>query len=263
MPTTFHLTLQLLEPAPADARTGLHAVVHDLISQVDPDLAARTHAAQVSALSLGYARYGGFGGILGQDRQTLQVRVRCLDDALTPVLRQAFLPGTFLKTEPTNSASSSAEQAAPPRLLGRVAGCLPETVSYAELQDGPPPPHLTLHFLSPTVLKSGDVAVSRPRADLILHGLLRRWNAFAPQPQPEQAWAAAHEASVEIHELERHHISMPKRPPQQRTPAFSGSVTLHFGSPVAALHLAPVVRLAEWSGIGTKTLYGMGEAAVQ
>lgn len=45
-------------------------------------------------------------------------------------------------------------------------------------------------------------------------------------------------------------------------PAFSGSLKVEFPDQTVRGALLPALRLAEWSGIGVKTAYGMGEAAV-
>lgn len=177
MPSTFLLTVQTLEALPRNPRIGFHAMIHDLIATQANQVADDLHNAQPSPLSLGLTRYGGFGGVLGLDRQTAQLRVHVLMESLAELMNAAFRPGQLISREK--------------QVIARIVGCYREDTPYAELMERSESWHCTLHFLAPTILKAGDVFLAEPRIDLILHGLLRRWNAFAPTPAPEEAWAWA------------------------------------------------------------------------
>lgn len=245
MPSTLHVTFQLIGDGPADPARGLHAALHERIAAVDGTLAQRLHDAPHSPLSMGLARYRGFGGVLGRDRATVQARVRTLDDALLPALEAALAPGELFGLDQRDA-----------RVQGRVAGLLTETVPYEQVR---PATHVTMHFLSPTALKSRDELLSEPHVPTLLRGLLRHWNEFAPSPLPDAAWQDA--ATVQSRaEVTRGTARLPKSP--RRAAMFMGDVSLHLPGDLGAT-LGRAAQLAEWSGAGVKTLYGYGEVAVE
>lgn len=247
MPFSLHVTLQLLEPAPPDPSVALHATVHRHLQHHDPARATQLHDAQVLPISLGWARYAGFGGTLGRDNQTLQFRVHGLDDTWAHPLTQALTPGVMLET--------------PGRLQGRIIGTYLETTPLSELQVTRST-HVTLHFLSPTLLRTGTTYLNEPRADVILHGLLRRARTYTTLPLHEHTWTWAAQTTLDIHRLRPVSITHPKHRHRQ-IHGFQGSVTLTFPSVLAATALTPVAHLAAWTGVGIKTLYGLGETAVE
>ena len=245
MPSTLHVTFQLVGDGPADPARGLHAALHERIAAVDGALAQRLHDTPHSPLSLGLARYRGFGGVLGRDRSTVQARLRTLDDALLPALEAALAPGELFGLEQPGA-----------QVQGRVAGLLTETVPYEQVR---PANRVTLHFLSPTALKSRDAFLDEPHAPTLLRGLLRHWNAFAPEPMPEAAWQEAALVNARA-EVTRGTVRLPKAP--RSTAMFMGRVQLELPG-AARGTLGRAAQLAEWSGAGVKTLYGFGEVAVE
>ena len=246
MPQTYYVTLQLLEPLPPQPQQAVHSVVYDLLARADAERAQQLHGAQLSPFSLGLTRYRGFGGTLGADRQTLQFRLGNLQEDLRPLLEQALCPGDLI---PISQGSRAYIQ-------GRVVGLYIETATYQELLT--PARELTLHLISPAVLRAGDRYLEEFRADTVLHGLLRRWNTFAPQLLPPEAWETAGGLRPDLSELRRVRVTLPKA--RRTVPAFEGKVRFVLDAAAAPL-IAPLCHLTEWSGIGTKTLYSFGETA--
>ena len=76
-----------------------------------------------------------------------------------------------------------------------------------------------------------------------------------------EAWAWANESWLVVGEVRHGKVPHPKLRRQFVT-AFQGAVRVHFPDQNAAAALAPVVRLAEWTGTGMKTMYGFGETLV-
>ena len=249
MPATFYLTCQLDQSAPRDPEVGLHAAVHHLIEETDLALARDLHGANLNPLSLGLARHGGFGGVLGADRRTLQFRLNLLDEGLLPALQEAFATGAPLTARPDRQ-----------RLVGQVIGMHVLTTPYAALREQDAVSTATLTFLSPAVLRAGDAYINRPASRVLMHGLLRRWNAFAPDPMPEASWDWVDRGAVTLHEaVERDEVRWPKGGRNFMVPAFTGTATYALPAGEAGETLAALCLLANWSGIGAKTLFGFGE----
>lgn len=252
MPLTYHLTLQLDREAPQATAAALHASVYHLIEEVDMPLSRELHAANQNPLSLGHTRREGFGGVLGSDGRTLQCRVHLLDERLATALTEAWAPGVTLPVRERQ------------RLSGRVVGCWTQVTAYEDLWPQAAPPEVTLNFHSPTVLRAGDSFIDRPASRVLLHGLLRRWNAFAPQPMPDACWGWVDTGVETLHEdLWQDLTAWPKGGRSLRVPAFMGEVTYALPTGEAGRSLAALCRLAGWSGVGAKTLFGYGETVAR
>ncbi|CAM4079551.1 CRISPR system precrRNA processing endoribonuclease RAMP protein Cas6 [Deinococcus marmoris] len=244
MPSTFHVTTQLDRPAPGRLGVAVHAAVYALIADVRPSLAAGLHGAQVNPLSVGLTRRAGFGGVLGHDGRTLQFRVACADDALLPALREILSPGQI----PTADHDE---------LRGRVVGADERHTPYDLLGDIPL--DCRLSFPAPTLLKSGDVFVDRPSSALLLHAAVRRWQAFAPESVPEDAWSWVHEHVASSEEDIRSVLVSAPKQPRRRQAAFTGSLCLSFRPSPEGRWLARAAQLLTFTGAGVKTMYGLGE----
>ncbi|GGJ78816.1 CRISPR system precrRNA processing endoribonuclease RAMP protein Cas6 [Deinococcus aquiradiocola] len=250
MPATLHLTYQLDRPAPRNPMLALHAVLYGLIGNADPALARALHDAQLSPVSQHTGRHDGFGGVLAGDARTVQLRVNCLDDTLLDLLRDATLPGLPLPL-PT-SASGEA------RLAGRVVGQSISQFTYDTLLGGTASEaHLT--FLTPTALRSGERTLGEPRPTLIYHGLLRRWNAFAPRPFGREVWAnLTDDLRLRADTTRPVMLDVPGARRRASLRAFTGRTEVTVARERSGEALAALSRLAPFAGTGAKTMYGLG-----
>jgi CRISPR-associated endoribonuclease Cas6 len=247
MPATLLITLQLDTPAPEGPHTPLQAVTYQLIGHASSVEGRRLHQTQLNPLSQHLARVAGFGGVLGHDRRTLQLRLNTLNDALVPLLQDAFAPG--LPLPETHRAL----------LRGQVVGQVTTVEEYSTLMDSEAACGAGLTFLTPTALRSGNQFHDRPRAAWIYHGLLRRWNAFAPQALPAEAWTVlTDDLRAEREEIRTHSLAVPGSARQERLQAFTGTLQLGLNGTRARHLLGMLTRFAPYAGIGAKTMYGFG-----
>jgi len=247
MPSTLLLTLQLEGPAPDGPHIPLHAISYQLINHASSVEARRLHETQLNPLSQHLARTAGFGGVLGHDRRTLQFRLNTLDDALLPLLQDAFAPGLPLP-EPRGAL-----------LRGQVIGQVTAMQDYDDLLEGGPSRAVRMTFMTPTVLRSGNQFHARPRAAWTYHGLLRRWNAFAPRAFRPDVWSALTDDLRTDQEATRiHTLAVPGSSRHETLQAFTGTLDVRTGTERSAGPLGTLTRFAPFAGVGAKTMYGFG-----
>ena len=186
---------------PAFLGRAAHAWFLDQLHQADPQLAQRLHQPNklrpftVSPLSCPSSRQRG-------DRRRLSpnspcyLRITSIEDGLSSRLMDTFAPRwtgatmhlTGVPFEVTSVASSRSDHPQADHLSYET---LVERIGQA-----PPPRHTTLRFLTPTVFRRspppetpfGDEAYDLPfpEPELLFGGLSSLWNAFAPQPLPDE-----------------------------------------------------------------------------
>ncbi|MBS1838608.1 MAG: CRISPR system precrRNA processing endoribonuclease RAMP protein Cas6, partial [Actinobacteria bacterium] len=118
--------------------------------------------------------------------------------------------------------------------------------------------YLPFEMLSPTAFRNGRLADPVPTATRVFGSLLDRWRRFGPDDlQP----------AIDLRSCELVTSFMSGRTEtvhllNKRWPGFVGKVTIHAagGDPRDWRVLDALARLAVYSGIGTSTTFGMGQA---
>lgn len=117
---------------------------------------------------------------------------------------------------------------------------------------------MTLHLVSPTAFKRGDLHYPLPEPALVFANLARRWNLFSPvKLQEKQDYSDLSYANLDIH-TEPYAL--------RKSGTVIGSVgKLTFimkGSEIDRCYYRTLLRFAFYSGIGVKTTQGMGMCRV-
>ena len=128
--------------------------------------------------------------------------------------------------------------------------------SWHEITEAEPSADLPLEFLTPTFFRRKEANYPIPAPGLILSSLVRHWNAFAPEPVPEEVAGRLIE-----HTTARYlNIRTLSATAHSRTVGFIGRVTLHLpkATEEEARWLSRLGELAFFSGVGAKTTLGFG-----
>lgn len=137
-----------------------------------------------------------------------------------------------------------------------------ETASYADLATSAAASRVGVVFEAPALVRRGGRNLPLPEPELLMSGLLRRWNAFSPLVVPEPQ-AAELLASVYV---ARHEVrTVPLELRGQGRAGFVGTATfgLSAQAPLALRRwLAALWRFASFSGVGAHTTHGLGQVTV-
>lgn len=154
------------------------------------------------------------------------------------------------------------EGADDPTAWAEDAGHTPYEALIARWRELPPPPTVTLDFLTPTTFRDGRHGVERPfpLPDLVFGCLLDQWNAHAPIPLGDLRDLAGHLVTLGRWQGETLRVELGSR----RTVGFVGRFTYRFAEPVEALQrlIGMLGEYAFYAGVGWQTGQGMGQARV-
>lgn len=268
---------------PGPGGEQLHALVFDLLRELDAGWAEEVHAARLKPFAIDWLRRAGEDGVIvwsplrgrGTSLSSLPYRAAVSADALEEGQEYSF--SVFSLSYPMYCAL---QEVAPPwsgrpvsvgaaRFVGTDAREEVQlTTDYAGLvrhaDDGPEVSgrRITFSFLTPTSFRRRGEQVLFPLPELVLGSLLTRWNALAPEPWPRDL--------VREEDLQS---SMFVTRYRLRTEAvrfadfmllgFVGDVsyTLRPGVPGELLWaLATLSLYSFYAGIGYRTTMGMGRA---
>jgi CRISPR-associated endoribonuclease Cas6 len=267
MPLAAVITLHATEPATAPAVLGraVHAWFLDRVSKVDPDAAHRLHEAEgprpftvSNVWGTGRARRG---QVRLDPEKPCWIRVTALTDEVETVLEQALPPpGEELELKgATFAVQAVATETEEHPWAGRAAYV--DLVQRYTLSPGRHPRSVTLNFASPTLFRSGGRDLPLPLPDLVFHGYLRKWNAFAPLELPDDARRYAEECvALSRYKLRSHLVSF-ERSGKGAHVGFTGQVRFRFltGDAYWARVMLLLAGYAFWAGTGYRTTVGLGQ----
>ena len=122
---------------------------------------------------------------------------------------------------------------------------------------------IQLHFLTSTTFKCGGTYVIYPDAGLILHSVLQRWNHFSDSEvidAPDAVEELVKNLYVRSYELRLNPFALEKTHIQ----AFRGKYTLVLKSNIVLRRITALLAYyARFSGVGVKTVLGMGGTQVE
>lgn len=136
--------------------------------------------------------------------------------------------------------------------------------TWQELLATPPARQLVVELQSPTTFRSGDRASPIPNMGTILSGLLAQWLAWSDADWPfddrvrKAAWISDCELRSQV-------VKLPNPGNRARPLTISGAtgrVVARSSSATGAMQATPLLELANYSGIGSYTEWGLGVVAV-
>jgi CRISPR-associated endoribonuclease Cas6 len=124
-------------------------------------------------------------------------------------------------------------------------------------------------FQSPTVFRSHNTSIPFPLPGNIFGHLRRMWRSFAPEGEHididlQKIGVTIEDFAIESHEvILRRSVSQGSRLMEQRMIGFTGNVLLRAPQSSARERqdLAKITLLANFTGVGTGTTYGLGETS--
>lgn len=142
-----------------------------------------------------------------------------------------------------------------------------QTHTWAQLAESPAETTWRLKFLTPTTWRSGNRASPFPELSTILTELRQAWILFGPEPHPchDAAWAGVWVSDLDLHsELLRVRLNGRDGVRRELTvPGVVGQVTLRCDDEATAASVAPMMRLAPYTGLGSFRRRGLGVVSVQ
>jgi CRISPR-associated endoribonuclease Cas6 len=258
MPHAFllHLSPTKKNTAPLYLNLYSHGLFYHLLKCVDPAMSEDIHAAKRKPFTL-HAQ---------QHKEEVTLRVTTLDDSLFAPLLQTALETSLSGLELGQDKFQITKVIATPEGNARAGFC-----SWQTLLDAPETDRLTLHFRTPTTFSTSRSDGKRqytplPIPALVLKSLFTSFQLYSPHPYNEQEAKAFLDTIFEEHFfLERHKIETQSfEAGKQRLTGFIGSATLRYQDQTSEVKklLGRLGKLAFYSGIGTKTPYGMGQVVV-
>ncbi len=239
-----------------------HALLLNIITQVDPALAARLHDEPgyrpftVSSLR-GPTERG--NSLLLQPGQLCRLRVTLLDGGpLWQALSTCFLEGR-LTTVTLGTAELTLR-----RLLSTPTvdptGWSAST-DWQTLATTPASNHISIRFASPTAFSLGDHRFALfPEASLVWDSLMRSWNLYAPEVLRVDKEALRAFVAKQILISDYHLNTTTLHFPKYSQKGFLGTCTYHIKAEDSyAPQVAALAEFARYSGIGYKTTMGMGQ----
>lgn len=234
MPTRWFVPVVQVDP-----RRVRVEYIHAAFSRwFDRDLAEHTANTKPYAVSPLTAQHGPIG-----------VEIATLTDHTEGQLRAASGPGRQVRL-----GNQTRDVGVPRRLFG---------ARWEELDRPPYESRWTLHLLTPATFRSGDRASPLPTVATILSGLARSWNLWSGLPPrdlgPQQfgaVWVSDLDLRSEVVPLtiraqsgdsHRVHVS-----------GSLGSITLRCDDDEIRRTVAPLLRLAPYTGIGSMRAKGFG-----
>lgn len=255
MPHAFILNLvSERAPKPPQLHQAAHGLFYHLLSLVSPEMSAAVHAAKRVPFTL----------VARQERGGIRLRVTLLDDELFAPLLSVLLTG-----------ASGWRLGQGEYRIGQVLAT-PEGhwragfTSWSEIADASPRSTLALEFLTPTVFATSGQSGKRmytpvPETRLVLGGLLRSYQTFSPHPYTEAEAEVLSEIFADACSVTRLNIHTETHLAGKRPyTGFVGKVAwgLYSENSDVRQALGRMAALVFYSGIGTKTPYGMGQVAL-
>lgn len=218
---------------PATLSRAIHSLCFQWFTNANPGIAEQLHQASISPFSI---------STKPKNRQQLQVRIAVLQPELLSLLLWGLCPDLgqeIFLTDITCQVSSQVQIIASSR--------------YEKLAQIAPLDSLELEFLTPTSFKQDDIIIQPfPLPELVFAGLLRRWNAFAPDELKFDlvSWAGVVAAfDLETRALKMGHNEIGSK----------GWVRYRFLDSRQAAISTILAHFAYFSGVGRKTTMGMGQ----
>ncbi|MGI0493514.1 CRISPR-associated endoribonuclease Cas6 [Alkalinema pantanalense CENA528] len=240
---------------PSNYTYWLHAWFLDQIRTIDPNISAFLHDNQTEKA---FTLSAFLGEIQTHDRSlsfssshTYHCHITALCAPVCQALRQWL-------TQPPQQLTL---KNTPFQILNwQIA--LPAT-TYEALWDSPPPPDLSLTFLSPTGFRKNGNHMPLPIPENLFHSYLRRWNTFAHlEFEQDEFLAWVNECVV----LLRHDIRSRKVQPgkQGSVTGFIGSIQLGLTpkaqqEPEYVQLVHALIQAAPYFGTGHKITFGLGQ----
>ncbi len=189
MLASFVVHLRPHNPAPLGRSAGrsMHALLLNMISQVDPDLSAELHAANALkpfTVSMLQGRFTDYEGRrLAVPGEIYRVRYTVLAERIFAALSHVLL-GKQLYNEPViiDGEPFAIDEiiVAPERTHGWA-----QLATYEQLLDtASTERQIGLQFASPTTFKQGDANLLFPLPVSVFGSYLRKWEAFCKIPLP-------------------------------------------------------------------------------
>jgi CRISPR-associated endoribonuclease Cas6 len=225
------LLLSHHQALPSTLSRAIHGLCLQWFANANPAIATQLHQAPVSPFT---------ASAQPKSRHQIQVRIALLQ----PELLGLLLHGLYLDlgqeitiTDVTCRVSSHVQFVA--------------SSSYEKLAQVVPQDPLRLEFLTPTSFKQEDVIQPFPLPELVFGGLLRRWNAFAPDELKldRQNWTGL----ISAFDLKTHALKM-----KSDEIGSQGWVRYRFPDTEQARVATVLANFAFFAGVGRKTAMGMG-----
>lgn len=222
------------ERLPTSLERAIHAQCLEWFAIANPELAEQLHEPAISPIALSL-----------KPVSPRQVMVKI--GLLQPQLLAPLLWGL------SSDLGRQVTLANTPCRLGNQVKVV-ATERFEQLFQLPALETIELQFCSPTSFKQGDTVLLFPLPELVFASLLKRWNAFAPDPYQLspvewQGWVSAYQLETAVLHL-RGGIEI----------GFQGWTKYRFPNPEQARLATLLAQFAEFSGIGRKTTMGMGQA---
>lgn len=249
-----------------DVGRGNYAAILAHLRRIDPRLADWVHDLHgVKPLTC--------SGLMGLERTTAQERARLRPQqevwvrftGLTPEVSAALLAALF-------ESPPESWQLGPHRFEVMGAACDADAhpwsgaASYADLAAAflldaarPLEPQIELELASPTAFRSKEMNLPLPLPGLVFDSLVKRWNAFSPQP----LWGPVREAAEETVAVSRFRLRSEVAEHKQKSlrvgavGRVSYAVQREGGEWLGVFHL--LAEFARYSGVGIQTTTGMGQ----
>ncbi|MFN8499546.1 MAG: CRISPR system precrRNA processing endoribonuclease RAMP protein Cas6 [Anaerolineae bacterium] len=264
MLASFLVFLKPRRTAPLGRTVGrsLHALLLNMIRQVDPALSEELHADTRSkpfTVSMLQGRLGRDGGrAAALPTEVYRVRYTVMTDPVFRSLSQILL-GKVLYREPVIIDGAPYDITDISVEASRSDGWAGLS-SYEQVMEGArPEPRITLEFASPTTFRQGEVNLLFPLPASVFGSYWRRWQAFAPLKLDDEALLAFVEESVVV---ERYDLAT--RIVSYGEHQFNGCVgTCQYrvlgNNPAYARQLNALADFALFCGTGQKTTQGLGQ----
>ncbi len=258
MPHAFllHLSPTKKHATPLYLNLYSHGLFYHLLECIDPAMSETLHNAKRKPFTLH----------ANQQKEEVTLRITTLDDSLFAPLLQTALETSLSGLELGQDKFQITKVIATPQGNPRAGFC-----TWQTLLDSPETDRLTLSFKTPTTFSTSRSDGKRqytplPIPALVLKSLFTSFQIYSPQPYNEREAKALTDTIFEEHFfLERHTVQTQSfEAGKQRLTGFVGSATLRYQDKTSEVKklLGRLGALAFYSGIGTKTPYGMGQVQV-